>query len=180
MSVPDCFRFLSFTINILLKFLFVSTFYWMLKVVGFFCYIKFVHVIWQFHPRMKVRYFLMNQIYDLKTLEGLNMIWRLAQDLDLPEFWPYGHLKGPETENEALRNNVLSSLCPMDQNSRRHEKVPYFRGIFVQTITLIIHSEIKTPLCIYVIIPTHLTINQCIKADFPLQSRPGNNLTLLQ
>ena len=103
MSVPDCFRFLSFTINILLKFLFVSTFYWMLKVVGFFCYIKFVHVIWQFHPRMKVRYFLMNQIYDLKTLEGLNMIWRLAQDLDQPEFWPCGRLKGPKITNEALK-----------------------------------------------------------------------------
>ena len=30
------------------------------------------------------------------------MIWRLAQDFDLPEFWPCGHLKGPKTENEAL------------------------------------------------------------------------------
>ena len=53
------------------------------------------------------------------------MIWRLAQDLYLPEFWPYGHLKGPETENEALKNNVLSSLRPMDENSRRHEKGSY-------------------------------------------------------
>ena len=50
------------------------------------------------------------------------MIWRLAKDLDLPEFWPYGHLKGPKIENEALKNNVLSSLHPMDENSRRHEQ----------------------------------------------------------
>ena len=51
------------------------------------------------------------------------MICRLAQDLDLPEFGPYGHLKGPKTENEALKNNVLSSLRPMDENPRQHEKV---------------------------------------------------------
>ena len=64
---------------------------------------KICYVIWQFHPRMKVRYFLMNQIYDLKTLEGLNMIWRLAQDLDQPEFWPCGRLKGPKITNEAQK-----------------------------------------------------------------------------
>ena len=52
----------------------------------------------------------------------LNMIWRLAKDLDLPEFWPYGHLKDPKIENEALKNKVLSSLRPMDENPRRHEQ----------------------------------------------------------
>ena len=41
------------------------------------------------------------------------MTWKLAQDFDLPEFWPYGHLKGPKIENEELKNNVLSSLCPI-------------------------------------------------------------------
>ena len=51
------------------------------------------------------------------------MIWRLAKDLDLPEFWPYGRLKGRKIENEALKNNVLSSLRPMDENPRRHEQV---------------------------------------------------------
>ena len=51
------------------------------------------------------------------------MIWIVAKDLDLPEFWPYGRLKGPKIENEALRNNVLSSLCPMDENLGRHEQV---------------------------------------------------------
>ena len=50
----------------------------------------------------------------------LNMILTLANDLDLPEFWPYGRLKGPKIENEALKDNVLSSLCPMVENPRRH------------------------------------------------------------
>ena len=58
------------------------------------------------------------------------MIWRLAKDLDLPEFWSYGHLKGPKIENEALKNKVLSSLRPMDENPWRHEqglsKVPTY------------------------------------------------------
>ena len=49
----------------------------------------------------------MIQIYDLKTLEKLNMIWRLAKYVDLPEFWPYGRLKGPKIENEASKNIVL-------------------------------------------------------------------------
>ena len=52
----------------------------------------------------------------------MNIIWRLAKDLDLPEFRSYGGLKGPKIENEALRNNVLSSLHPMDENPRRHEQ----------------------------------------------------------
>ena len=34
----------------------------------------------------KVKYFLMIQIYDFRTLERLNMIWRLTKDLELPEF----------------------------------------------------------------------------------------------
>ena len=50
------------------------------------------------------------------------MIWRLAKDLDLPEFWPYGRLKGPKIENEARKNNVLSSVRPMDKNPRQHEQ----------------------------------------------------------
>ena len=29
----------------------------------------------------------------------------------------------PKIEYEALKNNVLSSLCPMDENPRRHEQV---------------------------------------------------------
>lgn len=49
----------------------------------------------------------MIQIYDLRTLERLNMIWRFAKDIDLPKFWPYGHLKGPKIENEASKNIVL-------------------------------------------------------------------------
>ena len=51
------------------------------------------------------------------------MILRLAKYLDLPEFWPYGRLKGPKIENEAWKNNVLSSLRPMDENPGRHEQV---------------------------------------------------------
>ena len=43
--------------------------------------------------------------------------------LDLPEFWPYGHLKGPKTGNEALKSNILSALRSMDENLRQHEKV---------------------------------------------------------
>ena len=50
-------------------------------------------------------------------------IWRLAKDLDLPEFWPYESLKGPKIENEALKNNVLSSLRHMNENPGRHELV---------------------------------------------------------
>ena len=50
------------------------------------------------------------------------MIWRLVKDLDLPEFWPYGGLKVPKVGNEALRNNVLSSLRPMDENPKQHEQ----------------------------------------------------------
>ena len=53
----------------------------------------------------------------------LNMILTLANELDLPEFWPYGRFKGPKIENEALKNNVLSSLRPMDENPRRHVQV---------------------------------------------------------
>ena len=52
--------------------------------------------------------------------------------MDALEFWPYGHLKGPKTENEALENNVLSSLRPMDENTRRHEKVFSFAYYFEQ------------------------------------------------
>ena len=50
------------------------------------------------------------------------MIWRLAKDLDLPAFWPYGRLKSSKIENEALKNNILSSLRPMDENLRQHEQ----------------------------------------------------------
>ena len=58
---------------------------------------------------VKVCYFFKVQIYNLRTL-------------DLPELWPYGRLKGPKIEYEALKNNVLSSLGPMDENPRRHEQ----------------------------------------------------------
>ena len=44
------------------------------------------------------------------------MIWRLVKDLDPPEFWPYERLKVLKIENEASKNNVLSSLRPMDEN----------------------------------------------------------------
>ena len=49
------------------------------------------HVVWDFRPSdvmTKVRYFLMVQIHNLRTLEvelSLNMIWSLVKDLDLPE-----------------------------------------------------------------------------------------------
>ena len=46
------------------------------------------------------------------------MIWRIAKDLDLPEFGPYGHLKGPKIENEVLKHTVLSSLHPIDENEQ--------------------------------------------------------------
>ena len=41
------------------------------------------------------------------------MIWRLAKDLDLPELWPYGRLKGPKIENEAQTSpkGFLASKC---------------------------------------------------------------------
>ena len=52
----------------------------------------------------------MIQIHDLRTLDRMNMIWRLVKDLSPPEFWPYGHLKVLKIENEALKDNVLSSL----------------------------------------------------------------------
>ena len=50
--------------------------------------LKLVHVVWDFRPwdiMTKVRYFLMVQDDNLRTLERLNMIWRFAKDLDLPE-----------------------------------------------------------------------------------------------
>ena len=50
------------------------------------------------------------------------MIWRLVEDLDPPEFWPYGRLKVPKIENGARKNNVHSSLRPMEENPRRHEQ----------------------------------------------------------
>ena len=52
-----------------------------------------------------------------EDLERLNM--RLAKELDLPEFWPYGHLKGPKIENEASKIIVLSSLRPCTKIARR-------------------------------------------------------------
>ena len=79
-----------------------------------------VHVVWDFRPWdviTKVTYFLMVQI--LRTLQ-------VEHDLETcqrPEFWSYGRLKGPKIENEALRNNVLSSLHPMDENIRRHDSL---------------------------------------------------------
>ena len=50
---------------------------------------RLTHVVCDFRPwdiMTKVRYFFIVQIYDLRTLERLNMIWKLALDLDLPEF----------------------------------------------------------------------------------------------
>ena len=50
------------------------------------------------------------------------MIWRLAKGIDLPiGLSSRPTLKGPKIENEALKNNVLSSLRTMDENPRRHE-----------------------------------------------------------
>ena len=41
-------------------------------------------------------------------------------------FDPMGQgLKGPTIENEALKNNVLSSLYPMDDNPRTHEQIQH-------------------------------------------------------
>ena len=53
------------------------------------------------------------------------MIWSLTKDLDLPEFWPYGRLKGSKIENEVLKNKVLSSLRPMDETPRQFEQGSY-------------------------------------------------------
>ena len=47
------------------------------------------------------------------------MIWRRVKDLDPLNF---GRLKVPSIENEALKDNILSSLHPMDENLRRHEQ----------------------------------------------------------
>ena len=67
----------------------------------------------------------MIQINDLRTLDfrGLNMIWRLAKDHDLPEFWPYGRLKGQKIESETSKNIVLSSFRPWTKITGRHEQV---------------------------------------------------------
>ena len=35
------------------------------------------------------------------------MIWRLDEDLDPPEFWPFGRLKVPKIENEALKKHTF-------------------------------------------------------------------------
>ena len=39
------------------------------------------------------------------------MIWKLAKDLDLPEFWPYGRLKGPKMKmkHKKQRTFIISS-----------------------------------------------------------------------
>ena len=59
-------------------------------------------------------------------LQRLNMIWRFVKDLDLPKFWPYGGLKVPKIKNEALKNNLLSTLRGRKfKNSRRHEQDLY-------------------------------------------------------
>ena len=50
------------------------------------------------------------------------MIWRLAKDLDLTEFWPYGNLKGPKIENGASKN-ILSSWHPFTKIAKRHKQV---------------------------------------------------------
>ena len=54
---------------------------------------------------------------------GLNMIWRLAKDHDLSNFWPYGRLKGPKIENETSKTIVLLSFCPWTKITGRHEQV---------------------------------------------------------
>ena len=76
----------------------------------------------------KVRYLLMIQINDLRTLDfrGLNMIWRLAKDHDLPKFWPYGRLKSPKIENETSKNIVLLSFRQWTKITGRHEQVYFF------------------------------------------------------
>ena len=71
----------------------------------------------------KAQYLLTIQINDLRTLELLNMIWRLAKDHDLLKLWPYGRLKGPKIENETSKNIVLSSFCPWTKITGRHEQV---------------------------------------------------------
>ena len=54
----------------------------------------------------------------LNTIIGKKMSIIVFIDLEA-----YGHLKGPKIENEASKNNVLSSLRPMEKNLRRHEQV---------------------------------------------------------
>ena len=54
---------------------------------------------------------------------GLNMIWRLAKEHDLPKFCPYGHLEGQKIENETSTNIVLSSFRPWTKITGRHEQV---------------------------------------------------------
>ena len=41
----------------------------------------------------------------------------------------YGHLKVPKIENEAITNNILSSLRPIDENLRRHEQDSGFQTL---------------------------------------------------
>ena len=77
------------------------------------------------------------------------MIWRIAKDLDLHEFWPYGCLRGPKIENEALKNNLLSSLRAMDENPRRHEQgfnLKNLKGFFGQVMRSKAFYQIKLPL----------------------------------
>ena len=88
-------------------------------------FLKLVHVIRGFssmNEMTKVQYFLTIQIHD-----WLNMIWKLAKDLNQPEFWPYGHLKVPKIENEASKNIVLSSFRPWTKIVGRHEQNSFFK-----------------------------------------------------
>ena len=63
------------------------------------------------------------------------IIWSLAKDHDLPEFWPYGRLKGPKIENETSRNIVLSSFFPWTKITGRHEQVFYLWQILQYILT---------------------------------------------
>ena len=86
---------------------------------------RLVHVVRDFRPwdvMTKVRYFLTVQIYDSRTLE-------VEHDLETCQrpwsTWIFTLWASQEPENWiwSLKNNVLSSLLPMDENPGRHEQV---------------------------------------------------------
>ena len=48
------------------------------------------------------------------------MVWRIAKDLDLPEFLPHGYLKGPKIKNENKRKeNIFSSQNNVPEDMKK-------------------------------------------------------------
>ena len=102
---------------------------WKAKFLTFSLY-RLVHVVLDFRPwdvMTKVSYLLMVRIYNLRTLEVehyLELIWRLAKDLELPEFWknPQGYCNLSNTNDvKGLRNKKLSfegEIC------RKYDNIP--------------------------------------------------------